>query len=61
VVDSKYSMLLGRPWLRDAKVVHDWGNNIITIQNNGTVEIIIITKHLGVEVRILEVLLCYDY
>jgi hypothetical protein len=23
VVDSSYSMLLGRPWLRDAKVAHD--------------------------------------
>jgi hypothetical protein len=25
VVDSNYSMLLGRPWLKDAKVTHDWG------------------------------------
>ncbi len=31
MVDSSYSMLLGRPWLRDVKVAHDWGNNIITI------------------------------
>jgi hypothetical protein len=23
VVDSTYSMLLGKPWLRDAKVTHD--------------------------------------
>ncbi len=23
VVDSSYSMLLGRPWLRDVKVAHD--------------------------------------
>jgi hypothetical protein len=30
VVDFSYSML-GRPWLRDVKVAHDWGNNIITI------------------------------
>jgi hypothetical protein len=37
VVDSSYSMLLGRPWLRDAKVAHDWGNNIITIQGNWTI------------------------
>jgi len=29
VVDSSYSMLLGRPWLRNAKVTHDWGNNVI--------------------------------
>jgi hypothetical protein len=54
-------MLLGRPWLRDAKVAHDWGSNIITIQGNGTIKIIIVTKHLGSEVRRPEVLLCYDY
>ncbi len=31
VVDYSYSMLLGRPWLRDAKMAHDWGSNIVTI------------------------------
>ncbi len=31
VVESSYSMLLGKPWLRDVKVAHDWGSNIITI------------------------------
>ncbi len=51
VVDSSYSMLLGRPWLRDAKVAHDWGSNIVTIQGNGIVKIITITKHLGGEVK----------
>ena len=30
-----YSLLLGRPWLKDAKVTHDWGNNIVTIQGHG--------------------------
>jgi len=53
-------MLLGRPWLRDVKVAHDWGSNIVTIQGNGKVKTIIITKHLGGEVKRLEVLLCYD-
>jgi hypothetical protein len=37
VVDSSYSMLLGRPWLRDVKVAFDYGNNIVTIQGNGTI------------------------
>jgi len=37
IVDSNFSMLLGRPTLRDAKVTHDWGNNMITIQGNGIV------------------------
>jgi hypothetical protein len=46
VVDSSYSLLLGRPWSRDAKMVHDWGNNIVTIQGNGIVITITITKHL---------------
>jgi hypothetical protein len=57
-VDFGYSMLLGRPWLRDAKVAHDWGNNTITIQGNGIISTIIVTKHLGGEIKKLEVLLC---
>jgi hypothetical protein len=61
VVDFSYSMLLGRPWLRDAKVARDWGSNTITIQGNGTFKTIAITKHLGHEVRRPKVLLCYDY
>jgi hypothetical protein len=48
-------MLLGRPWLRDVKMAHDWGSNIVTIQGNGTVKIIIITKLLGGEVKKVEV------
>ncbi len=30
-----YSMLLGRPWLKQARTTHDWGNNnlIITSRN----------------------------
>jgi hypothetical protein len=31
VVNSSYSMLLWRPWLRNVKVADDWGNNIVTI------------------------------
>ena len=26
-IKSDYSMLLGRPWLRNAKVIHDWAND----------------------------------
>jgi len=61
VVEYSYSMLLGRPWLRYAKAAHDWGSNIVTIQWNGTIKTITITKHLGGEVRWPEVLLCHDY
>ncbi len=42
MVNYSYSMLLGRPWLRDAKVAHDWGSNIVTIQGNAPIRIIII-------------------
>jgi len=30
-LDFNYFMLLSCPWLRDVKVFHDWGNNIITM------------------------------
>ncbi len=32
VVDFNYFMLFGRPCLRDAKVTHDWGKNVIIVQ-----------------------------
>ncbi len=47
VLDSSYSMLLSRPWLRDAKVSHDWGNNTIIVQGAGMVRTIHVTKKLG--------------
>jgi hypothetical protein len=31
VENFNYSMLLGRPWLRNVKMAHDWGSNIVTI------------------------------
>jgi hypothetical protein len=55
VVDFNYS-LLGRPWLRDGKVAHDWGSNTVTIQGKGTIRTNTITKHLGGEL-----LLWYNY
>ncbi len=54
-------MLLGKPWLKDAKVAYDWVSNIVTIQGNGTVRTITVTKHLGGEVRRPKMLLCYNY
>ncbi len=54
-------MLLGRSWLKDVKVAHDWGSKIVTIQGNGTIKTITVTKHLGGEVRKPKVLLCYNY
>jgi hypothetical protein len=57
LIDANYSMLLRRPWLRDAKIAHDWGNNTMTIQGNGMVRTIVVTKRLGAKVKRLEVLL----
>ncbi len=59
VVDN-YSMLLGKPWLRDAKVTHDWGNNLITIQGNGIIGTILLNKKLELETRRPQVLIFYD-
>jgi hypothetical protein len=42
IVDSNYSVLLGRPWFKDAKITHYWGNNMITIQGNGITQTIIV-------------------
>ncbi len=61
VVDFSYSMLLGRPWLKDAKVAQDLGNNIVNIQRNETIRTITVTKHLRGEVRRPKGLQCYDY
>jgi hypothetical protein len=46
VLDANYSMLLGHPWLQNAKVMHDWGNNLINIEGNCIICTIIVTKHL---------------
>ncbi len=56
MVDSNYSMLLGRPWLINAKVTHDQGNNVINVQGNGIVRTISINNKLGVEPKGLEYL-----
>jgi len=61
VLDSKKIMLLGCPWLRDAKMFHNWGNNTIIIQGIGTIRTIPITKKLGAPTKHLEVLVCYDF
>jgi len=59
VLDSNYSMLLGWPWLRNACVIHEWRNNLITIEGNGTMWTIVVTKHMDNNTRRPKVLLCY--
>ncbi len=60
VEDSNYSMLLRRPWFRDANVTHDWGNNVITIQGNGIIKIISVNKKLGGETRRPQIHISHD-
>ena len=43
-IKSDYSMLLGRPWLRNAKVIHDWANDQVQIMGNGTVKTVKINR-----------------
>lgn len=38
-------MLFGCPWLHNTKVTHNWGNNMITIEGNGILHTIVVTKH----------------
>jgi len=61
VLNSSYSMLLNRPWLKDAEASHDWGNNTITIQGTNIVKTIPITKKLGALTKCPKLLICYDF
>jgi hypothetical protein len=54
-------MLLGCPLLRDAKVSHEWGNNIVTIQGTNIVRTIFVTKKLGAPTKHPKLLVCYDF
>jgi hypothetical protein len=60
VLDSSYFMLLG-PCLRDAKVSHDWGKNIFTVQGIGTIKTVFFIKKLGAPTKCPKVLVCYDF
>ncbi len=51
VLEFSYLMLLRRPWLKGAKVSHDWGTNIITIQGTSAIRTIHVTKKLGVQTK----------
>ncbi len=61
VINFSYSMLLGCPWLKDAKVSHDWGTNTIIIHGTTMVKTIPITKKLGARTKRPKVLVCYDF
>jgi hypothetical protein len=61
VVDFCYFMLQRRPWFRNAKITHDWGNNVITIQGNGIIRTILVNKKLGAKTKRPQVLIVEDY
>ena len=60
-IKSNYSMLLGRPWLRNAKVIHDWANDQVQIMGNGTVKTVKINRQLGYEAVTPHALVCYNF
>ena len=60
-IKSDYSMLLGRPWLRNAKVIHDWANDLVQIMGNGTVKTVKINRQLGYEAVTPHALVCYNF
>ncbi len=53
-------MLLKRFWFRNAKVTHDWDNNVINVQGNGSIKTILINKKLGAKTRRPQILVYYD-
>jgi hypothetical protein len=54
-------MLLGCSWLRGSKISHNWGTNIVTIQGIGTIKTMHVTMKLGIQTKILKVLVCYNF
>jgi hypothetical protein len=60
VLESNYSMLLGRPWLKDVKIFHDQGNNIITIQGIDAIKTILVIEKLKAPTKQPKMLVCYD-
>jgi hypothetical protein len=46
-VDPTYSMLLGKPWLHNVKVVQDWGKDLVTIEGNNATKTIQIPRYLN--------------
>ena len=60
-IKSDYSMLLGRPWFRNAKVIHDWANDQVQIMGNETVKTVKIKRQLGYEAVTPHALVCYNF
>jgi hypothetical protein len=61
VINLTYSMLLGHPWLQDAKVIHDWKTNMVTIKDNGIVKTIFVSKYLSGNIRRPHIVINYNF
>ncbi len=61
VIDPIYSMLLGHPWLWDTKVIHDWGTNMVTIEGNGIVKTIFVSKYLNGNIKGPQIIIGYNF
>jgi hypothetical protein len=60
-VNEAYIVLLGCPWLINAKVTYDWSNKVVAIQGNGTVKTISVNQQIRPRPKLLEVLVCYNF
>jgi hypothetical protein len=47
-IPKAYLMFLGRPWLKQANIHHDWGNNTLTIMVNTKIMTLSIDKRIKV-------------
>jgi hypothetical protein len=61
ILNFNYSMLLNHHWLKDARVSHDWGTNIVTIDGTSPIKTIPITKKLVAKTKRPKFLMCYDF
>lgn len=60
MLDATYSMLLCKTSLEDAKVFHNWGTNLVTIEDNGIIKTMVVTKKLSNNIKWSKVLMCYE-
>jgi hypothetical protein len=44
-----YSMFLGRPWLKQAKAHHNWGDSTLTIILENIIVTLNIIKHMNIK------------
>lgn len=60
-VNLAYTLLLDKPWLQDAHVIHDWTNNHIQIMGIGTIRIVCSYCELDIKAITRKTLVYYNY